>query len=49
MDTVITLGKIASRLTMLEVACSKRERRGRLRVSRLIEEHGPRPGAKGCY
>jgi len=36
----VTLGEIASRLLMLEVACSRCERRGRLSVARLIEQHG---------
>jgi hypothetical protein len=36
----VTLGEIASRLPMLEVACSHCERRGRLDVARLIERHG---------
>jgi hypothetical protein len=36
----VTLGEIAGRLAMLEVACDRCERRGRLRVARLIEQHG---------
>jgi hypothetical protein len=36
----ITLGEIADRLPMLEVACSRCERHGRLRVARLIERYG---------
>lgn len=36
----VTLGDIAGRLPMLEVACSRCERRGRLSVARLIEQHG---------
>ena len=35
----VTLGGIADRINMLEVACSKCERRGRLSVARLIERH----------
>jgi hypothetical protein len=37
----VTLGEIAGRLPMLEVACSCCERRGRLNVAKLIERHGP--------
>jgi hypothetical protein len=33
----VTLGEIADRLAMLEVACSRCERRGRLSVAKLIE------------
>ena len=36
----VTLGEIVGRLTMLEVACSHCERRGRLDVAKLIEPHG---------
>ena len=36
----ITLGDLAGTITMLEVACRRCERRGRLRVARLIEQHG---------
>jgi hypothetical protein len=36
----VTLGEIAGRITMLEVAPDRCERRGRLRVVRLIEQHG---------
>jgi hypothetical protein len=34
------LEEIAGRLPMLEVACSRCERHGRLSVARLIERHG---------
>ena len=38
---VITLGEMrATGMTMLEVACRRCERRGRLRIERLIAEHG---------
>jgi hypothetical protein len=37
----VTLGELADRLPMLEVACSRCERRGRLNVAKLIERHGP--------
>jgi hypothetical protein len=36
----ITLGELVGKVTMLEIACSKRDRRGLLRLDRLIEEHG---------
>jgi len=35
-----TLAEIAAKLTMLEVTCSRCERRGRLSLARLIERHG---------
>ncbi len=36
----VTLNDIADKITMLEIACRRCERRGRLRVARLIEQHG---------
>jgi hypothetical protein len=36
----ITLGDLAGKLTMLEIACSKCDRRSLLRLDRLIVEHG---------
>jgi hypothetical protein len=36
----VTLDDLAGRIAMLEVACSRCKRRGRLRVDRLIEQHG---------
>src|SRR5947207_5971853 len=36
----VTLGDVAGKLAMLDVACSKCERRGRLSVAKLIAEHG---------
>jgi len=36
----VTLGDIADRLLVLEVACSKCDRCGRLSVAKLIAEHG---------
>jgi hypothetical protein len=36
----VTLGGIADKITMLEVACSRCERHGRLSVARLIKRHG---------
>src|SRR5207237_3510553 len=35
-----TLGELQGKLTMLEVACHRCERRGRVSLARLIEEHG---------
>lgn len=41
MKTVITLGDMERwGMRMLEVACRQCERRGRLRIDRLIAEHG---------
>ena len=38
---VITLGGMRAKgMVMLEVACRRCERRGRLRIERLIAEHG---------
>jgi hypothetical protein len=36
----VMLSDIAGGITMLKVACSQCERRGRLRVARLIAQHG---------
>jgi hypothetical protein len=37
----VTLGDLAGRgITMLEIACRRCDRRGRLSVARLIEQHG---------
>jgi hypothetical protein len=35
-----TLADVAARAAMLEVACRKCDRRGRLNVAGLIQEHG---------
>ena len=40
----ITLGDLQGKLTMLEVACHRCERRGRVSLARLIEEHGADKG-----
>ena len=40
----ITIGELQGKLTMLEVACHRCERRGRVSLSRLIEEHGADTG-----
>jgi hypothetical protein len=37
---VVTLGDLASRIELLEIRCKRCERQGRVRLSRLIEEHG---------
>ena len=39
-DGAIQLGDIAGTIMMLEIACSRYGCRGRLRVARLIEQHG---------
>jgi hypothetical protein len=36
----ITLGELQGNLTMLEVACHRCDRKGRVSLARLIEEHG---------
>jgi len=38
---VVTLGQVAARLPVLDVACNRCDRRGRLHASRLLAEHGP--------
>lgn len=38
---VVTLGQVARRLAVLEVSCNRCDRRGRLRIDRLMAEHGP--------
>jgi hypothetical protein len=40
MQTETTLARVAEHLSMLEVGCRKCERYGRLRVDKLIAEHG---------
>jgi len=37
---VVTLGDLAGRIAMLEVACRRCDRRGRLQLVKLIEQHG---------
>jgi hypothetical protein len=46
-QTEITLGRVATRLVMLEIGCRKCDRYGRLRVARLIEQHGAEKGLNG--
>jgi hypothetical protein len=40
----ITLGDLAGKIMMLEIACSRCDRHGWLRLARLIEEHGADTG-----
>jgi hypothetical protein len=40
----ISRGDLRGKLTMLEIACRRCDRRGRLRIDRLIAEHGERAG-----
>jgi hypothetical protein len=37
---VVFLGLIAARLPVIEVACNRCDRRGRLHAGRLVAEHG---------
>src|SRR4051794_23783956 len=41
---VITLAEVAANFTMLGIACRRCPRPGRLRVDRLIEQHGAAMG-----
>ncbi len=36
----ITLGAVAARVTILEIACGRCERRGKVHVAKLIEQYG---------
>jgi len=38
---VVLLGSVAARLTMLDISCNRCDRHGRLRIDRLLAEHGP--------
>jgi hypothetical protein len=40
------LGQVAARLTMLDVACNRCDRRGRLRLDRLLAGYKAQPSAK---
>jgi len=40
----ITLGELQGKLTMLDIACHRCERSGRVSLTRLIEEHGADTG-----
>lgn len=46
MSDLITLGEIAARTSMLEVACSRCERRGRYRLDTLIARYGAEGSAR---
>ena len=39
-DDAVTLGDLAGRIAILEIMCSRCERRGRLRVNQLIAQYG---------
>src|SRR5437868_1376599 len=45
----ITLSKLQGRLPMLDVACHRCERRGRVSLARLIEEHGADTGSPDLW
>jgi hypothetical protein len=38
---VVPLGQVAARLPVLEVACNRCHRRGRMHTPKLLAEHGP--------
>ena len=40
----ITLGELVGKFDMLDVACKRCDRHGRLRLDRLIDEHGAETG-----
>jgi hypothetical protein len=46
MSDVVTLGEIAAHASMLDVACSRCERRGRYRLDTLIARHGANAGVR---
>jgi hypothetical protein len=46
MSDVHTLGEITARASMLEIACSRCERRGRYRLDKLIGRHGADAGVR---
>jgi len=41
MSGSILLGQVAEHLDMLEIACKRCDRHGRMSVERLMTEHGP--------
>jgi hypothetical protein len=41
MQGVVTLGQVAARLPVLDVACNRCTRHGQLNTFRLLAEHGP--------
>jgi len=46
LSSLSRLGEIATRASMLQVACSRCERRGRYRLDTLIARHGADAGAR---
>jgi hypothetical protein len=46
MTDVRTLGEVAARTSMLQVPCSRCERRGRYRLDTLIARHGAGAGVR---
>ena len=46
MTDLRTLGEIAARASMLQVACARGERRGRYRLDTLIARHGADAGVR---
>lgn len=46
MTNVRTLGEVAARTWMLQVACSRRERRSRNRLNTLAARHGADAGVR---
>jgi hypothetical protein len=40
---IIIFGQIAAHLSLLKVACNRYDRRGQLRIDRLLADHGPCP------
>lgn len=45
---VILLSEVAAHLEMLEVRCGRCDRRGRLRLDRLVAQHGPMRQSGRC-
>jgi hypothetical protein len=41
MSSTVSLGAVAARLSILEIACNRCGRWGRLRTDWLLAEHGP--------
>jgi hypothetical protein len=40
MNGVVTLGELVGRVKRLEIRCKRCDRHGRVRLTRLIEQHG---------
>jgi len=45
----ITLGELQGKLDLLDIACHRCERRGRVSLARLIEEHGADTGLPNLW